>query len=144
MNQEELVDAFECGRLRATEFPHQAHVRVAWGLAQRHEPEEAYRRLSAGIRSIATRAGKPDKFHETITRGWFALIAQVEDLAEHPELFDARLLSQYYSPARLAAGRDRWLEPDLRALALPPSALSETTGPQTATPAGSARRSAGR
>lgn len=144
MNQEELINAFESGRLRAREFPHPAHVRVAWGLAQRHEPAEAYRRLSAGIRSIATRAGKPDKFHETITRAWFALIAQVDDLAEHPELFDPRLLSQYYSPARLAAGRERWLEPDLRALGLPTSELSETTRRQTATPVGSARRSAGR
>ena len=144
MNQDELLNAFESGRLGASEFPHPAHVRVAWGLAQRHEPAEAYRRLSAGIRSIATRAGKPDKFHETITRAWFALIAQVDDLAEHPELFDQRLLSQYYSPARLAAGRERWLEPDLRALRPPPNGVSETTARQTATPAGSARRSAAR
>ncbi len=141
---EQLVDAFEAGQLRASEFPHAAHVRVAWGLAQRYHRAEAYRRLTAGIQSIATRAGRPAAYHETITRAWFELIASAEDLDAHPELFDKRLLSRYYSTEAIATGRERWVEPDLGPLRLAPRGLSGTSAPRTQTPAGSARWSAGR
>jgi flavin reductase (DIM6/NTAB) family NADH-FMN oxidoreductase RutF len=95
-------------------------VRVAWCLARRYGPSDGLERLVAGIRGIAAHAGRPDAFHITITRAWFELIASVESLAEHGELFDKTLLQRYYSPARLAAGREQWLEPDLHGLRLQP------------------------
>jgi len=112
----QLLAAFEAGDIDNGAFPHERHVRVAWMLAQRYPGEEARRRLVAGIRGIAQRAGHPGAYHETITRAWFQLVAAVDDLGQHPELFDKTLLSRYYSPDRLAAGRDRWLEPDLQPL----------------------------
>jgi len=115
-----LLAAFEGGEIDNADFPHERHVSVAWMLAQQHPREEAFARLVAGIRRIAERAGRPGAYHETITRAWFELIAAVDDLARHPELLDKTLLSCYYSTARLAAGRDRWLEPDLHPLRLPP------------------------
>jgi hypothetical protein len=120
MDVHTLVDAFEDRRLGPADFPHEAHVRVAWGLAQRYAREEAYRHLTAGIRAIAARAGKPGIYHETMTRAWFELIAGAEDLARHPELFDKRLLRRYYTPEALAEGRDRWVAPDVQPLRLAP------------------------
>jgi hypothetical protein len=110
---------FEAGRISGSEFPHERHVCVAWCLSRRYPHEEALRRLAEGIRRIAARAAVPGKYHETITRAWFELVAQAETLDGHPELFDSALLRRYYSPERLEAGRHEWLEPDLQPLALP-------------------------
>jgi hypothetical protein len=130
----ELVAAFEAGRIEPAEFPHRRHVLVAWGLQQRYGCEQAYGRLVAGLRSITRRAGRPDVFHETITRAWFELIGQSVDLDRTPELFDVRLLGRYYSPEALAAGRNEWVEPGLHPLALPPPAA--TSDPADARAAG--------
>lgn len=119
-SQEELIEAFEAGEVENAGFSHANHVHVAWILAHRYPREEAYRRLVAGIRAIAKRAGHRAAYHETITRAWFDLIAEVNDLSVHPELLDKSLLSRYYSVQRLAAGREVWLEPDLHPLRLPP------------------------
>ena len=119
MNVGELVSAFEAGTVASNAFPHEAHVRVTFELIRRYGRDEAFLRLVTGIRGIAGRAGKPEAYHETITRAWFELIAGADDLDDHPELFDRRLLGRYYSAGALAAGRERWVEPDLRALELP-------------------------
>ncbi len=115
-----LVDAFEAGEVENVDFPHAKHVHVTWILAHRYPHEEAFSRLVAGIRGIAERAGRPTAYHETITRAWFELIADVDDLSMHPELLDKGLINRYYSAQRLADGRERWLEPDLHPLRLPP------------------------
>ena len=115
-----MLDDFEAGRIPGSEFPHERHLRVAWGLSRRYQREEAFNRLAAGIRDIATRAGVPGKYHETMTRAWFELAAQAESPDAHPELLDRSLLSRYYSPERLEAGRREWLEPDLTPLRLAP------------------------
>jgi flavin reductase (DIM6/NTAB) family NADH-FMN oxidoreductase RutF len=128
---EKLVAAFERGEIEGSDFPHERHVRVARGLARRYPRDEALRRLEAGIRGIAERAGRPGAYHETITRAWFELVAEAESLEAHPELFDRALLDRYYSRAQLAAGREGWLEPDLSPLRLqatgPPEPLIEIT-----------------
>lgn len=115
----ELLAAFEADELGHDQFPHAHHVRVAWGLARKYGPTEGLERLSDGIRGIATRAGRPDAFHVTITRAWFQLISSVDDLDKHRALFDKGLLARYYSSERLAAGRRDWLPPDLHPLRLP-------------------------
>jgi hypothetical protein len=106
--EDTLLDDFEAGRVDGSQFPHELHLRVAWGLS----------RLAAGIREIAARAGVPGRFHETMTRAWFELAAQAESLDAHPDLLDRSLLGRYYSRERLEAGRDEWLEPDLAPLVL--------------------------
>lgn len=119
METDQLIEAFEAGRIDGAEFRHASHVRVARGLAERYGHQEGLRRMTAGIRAMAARAGRPEAYHLTITRAWYELIAQVDDPADAPELFDKRLLERYYSPERLAGGRDRWLEPDRRPLRMP-------------------------
>jgi hypothetical protein len=120
VSDDSLLDDFEAGRIDGPAFPHERHVRVAWGLSQRYAHDEALARLSEGIRDIAERAGVPGKHHETMTRAWFELVAQAESLDMHRELLDRSLLARYYSPERLEAGRHQWVEPDLAPLVLPP------------------------
>ncbi len=126
MNDDQLLDDFEQGRLSGADFPHERHLRVAWLLAQRYDRKGGLTRMRSGIRSIAARAGVPDKYHETITRAWFELVAQAEDLELHPELLDRGLLGRYYSPERLAQGREVWVAPDLGPLRLPSSSAKRT------------------
>ena len=116
--EHDLIAAFEAGTLEPSAFPHRAHVLVAHGLAQRYSPEEGYARLVAGLRALTRRAGRPDVYHETITRAWFELIRQASDPEAHPELFDKRLIGHYYSRERLSAGREVFVEPDLAPLRL--------------------------
>jgi hypothetical protein len=114
-----LLDDFAAGRIEGAAFPHERHVQVAWCLRCRYSHEEAFARLAQGIRKIAARAGVPDKYHETMTRAWFELVTQADELRAHPELLDSTLLARYYTAERLEAGRHDWLEPDLAPLALP-------------------------
>ena len=120
LEAEALVDSFEAGAIDNTDFPHRRHVQVAWLLAKRYGREDGLQRMSAGIRAIAGRAGRPEAYHETITRAWFELVADAADLHAVPELFDKTLLDRYYSRERLSEGRAVWLEPDLHPLSLPP------------------------
>jgi len=117
---DKLIAAFEAGEIDGADFPHEQHVRVAWGLARRYPRDEALRRLIDGLQRIAARAGRPTAYHATITRAWFELTAEAQSLERHPELFDKTLLERYYSRERLAAGREQWLESDLHPLRLPP------------------------
>jgi hypothetical protein len=123
VTDEEFLAAFERGEIDAAEFPHEAHLRAARLLAA--EPN-GYERLAAGIRDIATRAGRPGVFHETITRAWFELVRSAGSWPA-PELRDRNLLSGYYSPEALAAGRERWVEPDLAPL-WAPDGVSDSAG----------------
>lgn len=68
MHNTALLDAFEADEIAGIEFPHRSHVRVAWELSRRYDPEQGLRRLIAGIQGIGARAGKPGVYHETITR----------------------------------------------------------------------------
>jgi hypothetical protein len=129
ISSDDLLDAFQAGAIDGSEFRHEHHVRVAWGLARRYGREAGLGRMIAGIRQMGARAGHPEAYHHTITRAWFELIADAEDLAEGSILFDRKLLSRYYTPERLSEGREGWVEPDLRPLRLPPPGSSQSGVP---------------
>ncbi len=118
MNADQLTDAFEAREIHGADFPHESHLQVARTLTRRYGREEALNRLRSGLQDIARRAGRPEVYHETITRAWFELVAPLDDLDCHPELLDRRLLDRFYSRETLASGRDQWVEPDLHALRL--------------------------
>jgi hypothetical protein len=119
MDDDDLIAAFEAGTLEGASFPHEHHVRVAWGLQRRYGRVEGLRRMVSGIQAMAARAGRPEAYHATITRAWFELIADAEELRPDSDLFDRTLLTCYYTPGRMSAGRERWVEPDLCQLRLP-------------------------
>jgi hypothetical protein len=129
ISSDDLLDAFQAGAIDSSEFRHEHHVRVAWGLARCYGREAGLRRMIAGVRQIAARAGHPEAYHQTITQAWFALIADAQELAADSILFDRKLLSRYYTPERLSQGREGWVEPDLRPLRLPAPGSSQSGAP---------------
>ena len=72
MTHDELVEGFEGGTLAPGAFGHREHLRLAWIYLQRYGRPEAERRLLAGLRAFAARAGKPEKFDAGLTLAWVA------------------------------------------------------------------------
>lgn len=120
MNDDDLGDGFERGALST--FPHESHVRTVFVLVQRYGEVEALVQLKAGIRALAERAGKSDKYHETRTVAWFNLIVErmgdeVDSetfLAMNPQFLRRDLLDDYYTPELLNSpeAREAWVAPN--------------------------------
>jgi hypothetical protein len=71
-----LLEAFEGGAINPEAFSHRDHLKVAWamlGVEQRpfHQAYSAYRE---GLVRLTAAAGAPEKFSETQTLGWLALV----------------------------------------------------------------------
>src|SRR5688500_14849507 len=75
MTDDELVQAFEAATLPPDLFSHAAHVRVAWWYLRRYSLPEGLLRFTAALRGFAAANGAPDRYHETVTVGYFLLIA---------------------------------------------------------------------
>ena len=99
MTDEELVNGFETGELPPGRFGHREHLRLAWCYLTRFGRGEAERRLLAGLRAFAARAGKPDKFDPALTSAWVGVLADAAWqlgaptfdalIAARPELLDS-------------------------------------------------------
>ena len=106
-----LLSDFEAGRVDPQHFPHRAHVEVSYELLERHPFPEALLHLARGLRGLATKAGRPEVYHETITAAFLALIAERrlrgryadwEDFAEkNPDLLEKECLRSWYEPELL-------------------------------------------
>ena len=106
-----LLEEFEAGRIDPALFRHREHIRVGYELLERLPFPEALLHLARGLRRLAAKAGKPEVYHETITAGFLALIAERrlrgsqtswDDFAkQNPDLFRKRLLEEIYEPALL-------------------------------------------
>ena len=119
----DLLTRFEAGAIEPAQFHHREHVRVSYELLARYPFPEALLHLARGLRRLATKAGKPEAYHETITGAFLALIAErrsrgacsdADDfLARHPELLRKELLSTIYDPERLhsAVARNTFILP---------------------------------
>jgi len=78
---------------------HREHLRLAWCYLTRFGRGEAERRLLAGLRAFAARAGKPDKFDGALTSAWVGVLADAARqlgaptfdalIAARPELLDS-------------------------------------------------------
>ena len=107
-------------------FGHREHVRLTWLAVCHYGTAEAVTVVSEGIRRTATYAGKPQKYHATVSRAWVELVAHHTEhdhdpaadfdafAARNPALLDKRLLTRFYRPATLAApaARSGWVLPD--------------------------------
>lgn len=114
---------FEAGRADPATFSHREHVQMSYELLERHTFTEALFRLAKGLRHLATNAGRPEKYHETITVAFLALIAERklvgadegwEDfVARNPDLLRKELLAEIYDPAVLesSAARETFILP---------------------------------
>ena len=130
-----LIERFEDGSLRCSEWNHNVHLTIAiWYLAHFDEPQAAERVID-GIRRFnrvhdvqtTTRSG----YHETLTLFWLGVARRFLQRARRDEptldLINAfialygdrpRLYRDYYSKERIRSWRARhfWVEPDLKSL----------------------------
>ena len=106
-------------------FGHRQHVQLTWLAVQRYGTAAAVELISNGIQRTATYAGRPQKYHVTISRAWVELVghhlafSNATDFdtfaKQNPALLDKRLLTRFYRSSTLAGSQARtsWVEPDL-------------------------------
>ena len=78
MTDDQLIEEFERGTLPPGSFGHREHIRVAWRYLTWFGRDEAERRLLAGLRAFAARAGQPDKFDAALTTAWVTVLADAK------------------------------------------------------------------
>jgi hypothetical protein len=112
-NDQALLSAFLNGEIDNRNFHHTEHVRVGFELLRDRNFCDALAAFSGALKRIATRAGNPGAYHETITVAFLALIAEhcasgqysdFETFArDNPKLLDKSVLERWYTPERLAS-----------------------------------------
>ncbi|HYR20047.1 MAG TPA: hypothetical protein VEQ15_11180 [Myxococcales bacterium] len=115
LDDDTLLAAFESTRMAPGDLRHAEHVRLAFlYLARQADFGEAAVRFRRDLRRFAAAHGVMDRYHETLTWAYLALINErahgasfansAEFLRRHPEVLDqdAGLLSRYYDVAAIA------------------------------------------
>jgi hypothetical protein len=126
---EDELTALENGTLNAASFPHAEHVRLGYEMLRHYEFGEAVSRFSNGLKRLAAKNGQPEKYHDTITIAFLAIIAERRALnpeSAWPEfkktnhdLLNKRCLEHWYDPEQLKSDQAR------RTFCLPKRALAE-------------------
>ena len=76
MTDVELTRALERGEIEE-DFHHASHLHVAWVyLAESSSVQQAAKKMRNTLRRFAAAAGKPEKYHETITLFWVHLLSR--------------------------------------------------------------------
>jgi len=141
MTDVELTRALERGEIK--DFHHASHLHVAWVyLDESLSVRQAANKMRNTLRRFAAAAGKPEKYHETITLFWVHLLAQASSRAEsledivhaNPLLLEKNFPLAYYSPERLFSdeARTSWVEPDLKLLSIDAFAIRSSSSPRGA------------
>jgi len=143
MTDVELTRALERGEIANEDFHHASHLHVAWlYLAESSSVQQAGNKMRETLRRFAAAAGKPQKYHETITLFWVHLLARAqaiscgESLEEvvyaHPQLLEKNFPLAYYSAERLFSheARASWMEPDLKPLSIDAIATCSPSAPR--------------
>jgi hypothetical protein len=76
MSDDEFLAALEACSLSEREFDHAAHVRAAYLYARSGDLASALVKMRRAIQTFARSLGKADRYHETITVAYLALIRQ--------------------------------------------------------------------
>jgi hypothetical protein len=145
MTDVELTRALERGEIANEDFRHASHLHVAWVyLAESSSVQLAANKMRDTLQRFATAAGKPQKYHETITLFWVHLLSRayatngggrLEDFVHaNPQLLEKNLPLAYYSPGRLFSeeARTSWIEPDLKPLSIDAIATCSSSPPRNA------------
>src|ERR1700733_8526854 len=118
MNDDEFLAALEQCSLAESSFGNSAHVRAAYLYLRSGEFETALVRMRGALRRYSAALGKPDRYHETITVAYLALIRQRlfecgdgggwQGFAQqNPELLDRNFLLRFYPKAQLESELSR-------------------------------------
>ena len=112
MTDKDFLHAFETANLNEDNFDHAAHVRAGFLLIRRHGFVRALVRYCDALHALTEHFGVPEKYHETITIAFLALIneriAQNPDVLWHefqmanPSVFSKTALLAFYTPEQLA------------------------------------------
>jgi len=107
------LERFVRGAIDPAAFPHREHVRMAFEMLRRHDFAETVWLFSKTLRTMTTRAGRPQAFHQTITIAFLALVAERMELdggsdfatfaRANPDVFATEALARWYPRERLAA-----------------------------------------
>ena len=108
MTDVELTRALERGEIANESFHHVSHLHVAWVyLAESSSVQQAATKMRDTLRRFAAAAGKPQKYHETITLFWVHLLSRayaasrgrrLEDIVHaNPQLLEKNFPLAYYS-----------------------------------------------
>ena len=143
MTDVELTRALERGEIK--DFHHASHLHVAWVyLTESSSVQQAARKMRNTLRRFTASAGKPEKYHETITLFWLHLLSRahaasraerLEDIVHaHPQLLEKNFPLAYYSTERLFSdeARTSWVEPDLKLLSIDAFATCPSSPPRDA------------
>jgi hypothetical protein len=112
MTDEAFLKALERCELAESAFGHADHVRAAYLYLKAGDFSNALDRTRRAIRNHAKHLGKADRYHETITVAYLALIQQhivqrgdsggwMTFARDNPELLRRDLLREFYSEAQL-------------------------------------------
>lgn len=124
MHDRDFVQAFETCTLPSEQFPHRAHVRLAWLYLRDYSLLDALTRFVEGLKRYAASLGAGSKYHETVTWAYMFLIHDrmarapfetFEDFAAaNPDLFNG-VLEKYYSKETLSSdlARRTFLMPEM-------------------------------
>ena len=142
MTDMELTRALERGEIANDDFHHVSHLHVAWVyLAESSSVQQAANKMRDTLRRFATAAGKPQKYHETITLFWVHLLSRAhadsggerleEIVRANPQLLEKNFPLAYYSAERLFSdeARTSWVEPDLKPLSIDATATCSSSPP---------------
>ena len=143
MTDVELTRALERGEIK--DFHHASHLHLAWVyLAESSSVQQAAKKMRNTLRRFAAAAGKPEKYHETITLFWVYLLSRaqaasraerLEDVVHaNPQLLEKNFPLAYYSTERLFSdeARTSWVEPDLKLLSIDAFATCSSSPPRDA------------
>jgi hypothetical protein len=143
MTDVELTRALEQGEIK--DFHHASHLHVAWVyLAESSSVQQAANKMRDALRRFAAAAGKPEKYHETITLFWVHLLSRayaashgerLEDIVHaNPQLLEKNFPLAYYSRERLFSveARISWVEPDLKPFLIDAIATCSPSPPRDA------------
>lgn len=108
LDDDEFLATFERSALSADQFSHRDHLRLGYLYLTRYDFGEAVSRISRGLKALVARLGLENKYHETITVAYMALIKERlhrranpgnwDDFANaNADLFDGNILYKYYS-----------------------------------------------
>ena len=124
-----LTDRLERCLLGKEEFHHRDHLAVAVVYLYSADIETSMDRMRASLKRFAAHHGVSGLYHETLTRFWLQQVEQKLDRGQclrnsvksaQERLSDKNLAFEYYSRERIESqeAREKWIEPDLRPLAV--------------------------
>ena len=107
------------GTLDPARFDHRDHLGVGFEILKRHEFFEAAHLFADALRTLATRAGVPDKFNATVTLAYLSLIGErmqkgvytdaSDFLRANADMFDKDVLEPWFTRDRLNAAASRYV-----------------------------------